>query len=183
MIPEKQLKRLLAASLLCLTYPALGLHADKADEEGMKLTGTVIGTELSYDYESGSASQEVNTVANAFDGDFSTFVATYERSHTWVGLDLGSPHVITRVGWSPRNEGVGPDRVVLGLFEGSNREDFMDAIPLYMITEKGVINAMSYRTDIVRYGRLLAWLPLCPLVCSCRQPLQHRGAGILWLQG
>ena len=158
MIPEKQLKRLLAASLLCLTYPALGLHADKADEEGMKLRGTVIGTELSYDYESGSASQEVNTVANAFDGDFSTFVATYERSHTWVGLDLGSPHVITRVGWSPRNEGVGPDRVVLGLFEGSNREDFMDAIPLYMITEKGVINAMSYAdVNVSRGFRYVRW--------------------------
>ena len=166
MIPEKHFSRILLASILCLAYPVLCLHAEKTENEVVKLTGTVIGTELSYDYDSGSASETVNTVANAFDGDLSTFVATYERSHTWAGLDLGAPHVITRVGWSPRNGGVGPDRVVLGIFEGSNREDFMDAIPLYMITQRGIVGVMSYADVHVSRGfRYVRWC--CPAESRC----------------
>lgn len=80
----------------------------------------------------------------AFDGKFSTFFASYERSYTWVGLDLGTPHVITQVGWSPRSSNDGPNRIVLGVFEGANREDFMDALPLYIIDERGTIGQMSY---------------------------------------
>ena len=109
-----------------------------------KLTGRVIGTSLSYDYSSGKESTTVNTCENAFDGRFDTFFATYERSYTWVGLDLGTPYVITRVGWSPRNDSNGPKRVVLGVFEGANREDFMDALPLYIIDEQGTVKKMSY---------------------------------------
>ena len=134
------------------------LHAEPPIVEYHKLSGTVIGTEKCYDYNTQSVSYDVNTPANAFDGNLSTFVATYERSHTWVGLDLGSPHVITRVGWSPRNGGVGPDRVVLGLFEGSNREDFMDAIPLYMITERGTIGVVSHAdVNVTRGFRYVRW--------------------------
>ena len=73
-----------------------------------------------------------------------TFFASYERSYTWTGLDLGTPHVITRVGWSPRNDSQGGKRVLLGVFEGANREDFMDALPLYVIDEKGTIGTISY---------------------------------------
>lgn len=110
-----------------------------------KLTGTVIGTAESVDYTNSSApSTTVNTRECAFDGDLSTFFASYERSYTWAGLDLGSPHVITKVGWSPRNDGLGEKRVLLGVFEGANREDFMDALPLYVIDEKGTIGTMSY---------------------------------------
>ena len=131
--------RLLLLTVSCLLHPALSLNAQDA-----KLTGTVIGTETCYDYDTQAITLSKNTPANAFDGDLSTFVVTYDKSHTWVGLDLGTPHVITRVGWSPRSHEVGPGRVLLGLFEGSNREDFMDAIPLYMITEEGTIGVMSY---------------------------------------
>ncbi|MBR6032920.1 MAG: CotH kinase family protein [Bacteroidaceae bacterium] len=155
---EKHFNRLFFAAVLCLVHPVLCLYAERPVEENYKLTGTVIGTEPSFDYDTQAATYDVNTAANAFDGDFSTYVATYERSHAWVGLDLGTPHVITRVGWSPRNGGVGPSRVVLGLFEGSNREDFMDAIPLYMITEKGTIGVMSYADVHVSRGfRYVRW--------------------------
>ena len=110
-----------------------------------KLTGTVIGTKECVDYANTSKSTTtVNTCANAFDGNLDTFFASWERSYTWAGLDLGSPHVITKVGWSPRNDGLGEGRVVLGIFEGANREDFMDALPLYMIDEKGTIGKISY---------------------------------------
>ena len=118
----------------------LNLHVS-ADE---LLTGTVIGTPVSVDYKTNDPTTEVNTCADAFDGDLSTFFASYDRSYTWAGLDLGRPHVITRVGWSPRNDGQGEKRVLLGVFEGANRPDFMDALPLYIITEKGKIGQMSY---------------------------------------
>ena len=108
------------------------------------LKGTVIGTIETVNYQNNSKSTTVNTRENAFDGDLNTFFASWDRSYTWTGLDLGSSHVITRVGWSPRNDGVGEQRVLLGVFEGANREDFMDALPLYVIPEKGKIGTMSY---------------------------------------
>ena len=113
-----------------------------ADDE--KLAGTVIGTPLSVNYSTNQQSTTVNTCSDAFDGSLSTFFASWERSYTWAGLDLGEPHVITRVGWSPRNDSQGPKRVLLGVFEGANREDFMDALPLYVIDARGTIGTISY---------------------------------------
>ena len=76
----------------------------------------------------------------------------------WTGLDLGTPHVITRVGWSARSASVDEESVVLGLFEGSNRPDFMDAIPLYMITDMGSAGVMSYADVCVTRGfRYVRW--------------------------
>jgi len=108
------------------------------------LKGTVIGTTEYVDYSNNAKTTTVNTRENAFDGDLNTFFASWERSYTWTGLDLGKPYVITRVGWSPRNGDVGEKRVLLGVFEGANREDFMDALPLYVIPENGKIGKMSY---------------------------------------
>ena len=128
--------------LLGLLFLASQMTFSFADD---KLTGTVIGTLESVDYSNTSApSLTVNTRDCAFDGDLKTFFASYERSYTWTGLDLGTPHVITRVGWSPRNDSQGGKRVLLGVFEGANREDFMDALPLYVIDEKGTIGTISY---------------------------------------
>ncbi len=97
-----------------------------------KLTGTVMGTPTT-----GHACLE------AFDGNPETFYASQDDSYAWVGLDLGQPHVISRVGWMPRNVEGGAERVVLGVFEGANREDFMDALPLFIITEGGIAGTMS----------------------------------------
>ena len=52
------------------------------------LSGTPIGSP-SVDYSTGSISETVNTPANAFDNNSGTFYASYDRSYTWVGLDLG----------------------------------------------------------------------------------------------
>ena len=112
------------------------------DHTPVKLTGTVIGTDQSVDYNTGSASSTVNTRDNVFDGDYSTFFASYERSRTWVGLDLGEKHVITRVGYSPRISHEG--RVQLAILEGANSADFSDALPIAIIKQKGVSNQMSY---------------------------------------
>ena len=130
----KFLSTLSCLMLFCLT----GISADD------KLTGTVIGTKDCVDYSTNRKTTTVNTCANAFDSDLNTFFASWDRNYTWAGLDLGSPHVITRVGWSPRNDGLGEERVVLGVFEGSNSPDFMDALPLYLIDERGKIGQMSY---------------------------------------
>ncbi len=135
----------LALGIMVCMVPSPALAANgSAAAAAEKLRGRVIGTAESVDYRSFARSTTVNTREMAFDGDMSTYFASWERSYTWAGLDLGEPHVITRVGWSPRNDGQGPQRVVLGVFEGANREDFTDALPLYVITEQGVIGQMAY---------------------------------------
>jgi spore coat protein CotH len=129
--------------LLCAIYLMMSLQTPVYGDD--LLRGTVIGTIETVNYQNTSdRSNKVNTCANAFDGDLNTFFASWDRSYTWAGLDLGQEYVITRVGWSPRNDGVGEQRVLLGVFEGANREDFMDALPLYVIPEKGKIGTMSY---------------------------------------
>lgn len=126
-------------SLILLTFfacvPAL------ADDP--LLTGTILGSSPSVDYSTNQQSTTVNLPAAAFDGNLSTFYASYDRSNTYVGLDLGTPHVITKVGWAPRNDGNGPRRVQLAIFEGANRADFMDAIPFYINELTGTVGTIS----------------------------------------
>ena len=136
------MKRSVVCLVIIITHFSFLIPQGFADN---KLTGTVIGTKECVDYSNTSkATTTVNTCKNAFDGNLNTFFASWERSYTWAGLDLGSPHVITKVGWSPRNDSQGEGRVVLALFEGANSPDFMDALPLYLIAEKGKIGQMSY---------------------------------------
>lgn len=131
------LRKLLTASIV-----AVCTFASSASDP--KLSGTVIGSTYSVDYSTGSKSTTVNTAASAFDGNLNTFFASYDRSYTWAGLDLGEKYVITRVGWSPRNDGLGPGRTVLGLFQGANSPDFLDAVPIFMVTEKGSIGTIDH---------------------------------------
>ena len=107
-----------------------------------KLSGTVIGTQMSVDYNTGKESRSVNTRDNVFDGDFNTFFASYDRSGTWVGLDLGEKHVISKVGYSPRISQEG--RVQLAMLEGANQPDFSDALPLAIIKQSGTPRTMNY---------------------------------------
>ena len=138
-----------ALFLFSSTY-AYGQQSEK------KLSGTPIGS-TSIDYSSGNPSTTVNTPDCAFDGNTKTFYASYDRSRTWVGLDLGSPHVITKVGWCPRESQ--PKRVQLGIFEGSNNPDFMDAVPLYLIPEGGTANKLDYaKVDVSRGFRYVRYV-------------------------
>ena len=107
-----------------------------------KLTGTVIGSEMSVDYSTGKASTTVNKKENVFDGNYNTFFASYDRSNSWVGLDLGQKHVITRIGYSPRIDH--QQRVQLAVLEGANEADFSDALPLAIIRESGINRTMQY---------------------------------------
>jgi len=85
--------------------------------------------------------------ANAFDDNPSTYYSTNSSTFQWVGLDLGEPHVITRIDYMPVAGSLGSDRMLLSLFEGANSPDFMDAVPLYLIGETPNDGAMT-RTDI-----------------------------------
>lgn len=107
------------------------------------LFGTIIGTKYSVDYNNNSTMTEtVNTKDNVFDGNFDTYFASYERSGTWVGLDLGEKYVINKVGYSPRI--TMPERVQLAIIEGANKEDFSDAMPILLIKKAGEEYKMSY---------------------------------------
>ena len=129
---------LLLVALLC---GMSSLHADT------KLTGTPISSYGSFDYNNtGSPSFSVNTAQMAFDGSMDSYFAAWDVSYGWVGLDLGSPHIITIVGWAPRKNSVGPNGVLLGVFEGANRPDFMDAVPLHLIDNESLVGQMNYTT-------------------------------------
>lgn len=130
-----------------------------------KLTGTPIGTNRGYDYSQGKEVENIQ--GRAFDGDLNTYFATYDRSFTWVGLDLGKQFVITKVGWCPRNDQLGPDRVDLGIFEGANSPDFMDAVPIYMVKEKSEVKKMSYGTvDCSKGFRYVRWVSTSDARCN-----------------
>ncbi len=119
------------------------------------LKGEIIGTKESVDYSTGGKSLTVNTLTNVFDNNFDTYFASYERSGTWVGLDLGNEHVITQIGYSPRISQ--PSRVELAVIEGANKPDFGDAVPLYIIKnpaeERKITTASINSTKGFRYVR------------------------------
>ena len=143
---QYKMKRLSTIFFLLLTA-ICGFGQDAPTSE--KLTGTPIGSP-NIDYNTSQSSETVNTPADAFDGNFNTFYASMDRSRTWVGLDLGTPHVITKVGWSPRTSQA--SRVQLAVFEGSNSPDFLDAVPLYLIPNTGTARVMDYADVPVTRG-------------------------------
>jgi len=135
-------------SFVVLLLLASGTYAQQAPVSE-KLVGTPIGSP-NVDYSTNMSSETVNTPAHAFDGSYDTFYASMDRSRTWVGLDLGTAHVITRVGWSPRTSQAA--RVQLGVFEGSNSPDFLDAVPLYLIPNGGAAKRTDYADVPVTRG-------------------------------
>jgi hypothetical protein len=159
--------------IAALSASILQLYA--ADE---KLTGTPIGTERCWDYEQNQMVQ--NTAYKLFDGNLDTYFATEARSYTWAGLDLGTPHVITRVGWSPRNDSQGEKRVLLGVFQGANSPDFLDAVPIYIIQEKGTIGTISYgNVDCSRGFRYVRYVSTSDARCNMAELefYGHEGEG------
>ena len=110
-------------------------------EESVELTGEIIGTKECVEYINFTKTETINTAANLFDNDYKTFFATYQRSGGWAGLDLGEKHVITSVAYCPREDQ--ENRLLLGVFEGSNDSSFVDAVPLLLITESAPFNKMT----------------------------------------
>lgn len=107
-----------------------------ADE---KLSGSVI------------SSKEVKGASNAFDSNLNSYVYTdNETPFEWVGLDLGTPHVITKLGFAPRGDRA--DRMLLGVIEGANSPDFMDAVPLFLIGKVPESGTVTYTKVEVSRG-------------------------------
>lgn len=135
-----------------------------AKAESVLLSGEVIGTRYSVDYSNSSKSETVNTKDCVFDGNLETYFASYDRSNTWVGLDLGQRYVITKVGYAPRPTQSG--RVELALIEGANSPDFSDALPIYIIKEAAEEYVMTYAD--VRCSRGFRYVRyVTPNDCRC----------------
>jgi hypothetical protein len=91
----------------------------------VQLSGTVIGTAGSYQ-NSGA------TIADAFDGNHTTFFDGPDATGDWVGLNLGAPATIDRVVFAPR-AAVGTSfpyetRMVGGVFQASNDPTFATGV-------------------------------------------------------
>ena len=87
----------------------------------------------------------LNDSEKAFDREPGTYYSAVAGSYGWAGLDLGTRHVITKIGWMPRDNY--SSRMHLGVFEGANSPDFMDALPIYIIGsvyDVGKPGEMSY---------------------------------------
>jgi len=115
------------------------------------LAGTVIGT-------AGSWQKDGNTIANAFDGNLSTFFDGPVGNGDWAGLDLGSAQTITAISFAPRVNWA--QRMVGGVFQASNSANFSSGVVnLYTITTPPAANTLTTVTVSVtgsyRYVRYL----------------------------
>lgn len=139
--------------------------AKKPDPKPVKLSGSIIGSTYSVDYDSGQQSTTVNTKNNVFDNNFDTYFASYDRSGTWVGLDLGSRHIITKIGYSPRI--TQSHRVELAVIEGANNPDFSDALPIHMIKDSAPERQMTYeQTNCSRGFRYVRYVSPNDVRCN-----------------
>jgi hypothetical protein len=73
-----------------------------------------------------------------------TIFATCATTGGWVGLDLGEPYIVTNLSYCPRSGQA--SRMILGVFEGANKPDFGDAIPLYLIPTAPNQNVLTSQT-------------------------------------
>ena len=81
-------------------------------------------------------------VLNAFDGDITTEFKSSNSKYSWIGLELDSSYIITKIGWGQK-ESI-KSNYLLGVFEGSNDPTFFDALPLSMIIEEGKEGEINY---------------------------------------
>ena len=129
---NKMTRRLCCLLFVLMVSPLLHAYDSAVD---LPLEGTQMS--------SGAASK----AALAFDGNAATYYSTTSPDLQWVGLDLGQPYVITRIDFTPAPGSQGADRALLSLFEGANSPDFMDAVPLHLISTKPG-NGSETRADI-----------------------------------
>lgn len=137
---------------LCLLM--CGAACLSAGAQNSKLTGTVVGS---------SATE----AAKAFDGNVNTYFSGqncysnpdyYLYGRNWVGLDLGQPHVISRVGIAARRGY--ENKAKFAVVQGANNADFSDALPIMMFKTEPSSGSVSYLdVDVSRgfpYVRVVA---------------------------
>ncbi|MFZ4583326.1 MAG: CotH kinase family protein [Paludibacter sp.] len=113
-------------------------------ESSTKLTGIQISSNEFYDYNTNACTFSTLIRNNAFDGNLTTIFATCATTGGWVGLDLGEPYIVTNLSYCPRSGQA--SRMILGVFEGANKPDFGDAIPLYLIPTAPNQNVLTSQT-------------------------------------
>lgn len=116
-----------------------------------EVAGDVIGTTGSYD-------NQGNVIANVFDGNLSTFFDAPTASGAWVGLDLGSPQVVTEVAYAPRSGWA--SRMVGGEIQASNSANFSSGVvTLFTISSTPATGVLSSQlltnTTAYRYYRYM----------------------------
>lgn len=119
-------------------------------QQSAELTGTIISYDRCNDTEF--------PVSNAFDNNTDTYFMSCPPFGNWIGLDLGTKHIITKIAYSPRMDGEYRERLQLAVFEGSNNPDFGDAIALFIIpalTERVLTEQEIECTRGFRYVRLV----------------------------
>lgn len=137
---------------LILATTILGCSIQSEAVETPKLTGTVVSSSEYYD---GKNPEQL------FDGDLTTcFYAIRQGSYNrpWAGLDLGEPHVISKIGFAPASGSISCSR--LAIFEGANSADFIDAMPIAMVPTSGVTSGQLFYIDVnvsrgFRYVRMV----------------------------
>lgn len=115
--------------------------------------------------------------ALAFDNDPSTCYSTTSSEMQWVGLDLGEPYVITRVGYTPTPDSQGADNVLLSLFEGANSPDFMDAVPLHFISTKPTRKNVTVDVNVSRGFRYVRYVGSSGSFCNIAELKFYGHAG------
>ncbi len=89
----------------------------------------------------GSYNNQGNTIANAVDGNLSTFFDSPTASGGFVALDYGLPQTIKQISFAPRS--TLPGRMVGGVFQGSNSSDFSNAVTLYTVTSTPAVGKLT----------------------------------------
>jgi len=79
-----------------------------------------------------------------FDGDPATWYESAGTAYTWAAIDLGAPHVITRIGLQPAPTTNGAALTRLAVIQGANNADFSDAIPIYMVKNLPASGTVTY---------------------------------------
>lgn len=110
----------------------MGLLPAVTANSAEKLTGTPIG----------SAADGSHPISAAFDGNGSTYFRATGGSYQYVGLDLGDTYIINSVSFQPENGNAAS--MLLGMFEGANSPDFMDAMPIQMIKSTPADGKMNH---------------------------------------
>lgn len=132
--------------LLGILFTALAVGGTQA----ARLTGKPIGSDTS------QAAKCFDGVANSY------FCGAYASNNNyvrnWVGLDLGEPHVITRVGIFPAKGHAEACR--FAVVQGANEPDFSDALPIMVFKDElqdGKMTLLNVDTSRgFRYVRVVA---------------------------
>lgn len=125
--------------------------APTAMAEGAKLSGIVL--------EQGHSGNDMGTYA--FDGNLSTCffgLRSGDYSRPWVGLDLGEQYVIDKINFAPSSSSKSCSR--LAIFQGANKADWSDAMPIAMVPVNGPQPGQFYTIPVevsrgFRYVRMV----------------------------